>query len=96
MDSLKLKIKHLLIDALALEDFTEADIGDDMPLFEADGIGLDSIDALEIGIALRKEFGVTISGNDSNTHNYFRSVNTLAALVLSQQKSNGDTTEIEA
>lgn len=88
MDSLRLKIKQLLIEALDLEDFTEADIGDDTPLFESDGIGLDSIDALEIGIALRKQFGVTISANDSNTHNYFRSVNTLAALVESQQKSD--------
>ena len=95
MDTLKLKIKQLLIEALALEDFTEADIGDDAPLFESDGIGLDSIDALEIGIALRKEFGITISGNDSNTHNYFRSVNTLAALVLSQQKSASDLKEIQ-
>jgi acyl carrier protein len=56
MDSLKLEIKQLLIDALDLEDLTPADIDDDAPLFETDGIGLDSIDALEIGIVLRKHY----------------------------------------
>jgi acyl carrier protein len=85
MDSLKLEIKQLLIEALDLEDLTPADIDDDAPLFETDGIGLDSIDALEIGIVLRKHYRLTIAANDERTREHFRSINTLAALVASQR-----------
>jgi acyl carrier protein len=85
MDSLKLEIKQLLIDALDLEDLTPADIDDNAPLFETDGIGLDSIDALEIGIVLRKHYQLTIAANDERTREHFRSISTLAALVASQQ-----------
>ncbi|MCL1621455.1 phosphopantetheine-binding protein [Ralstonia pseudosolanacearum] len=85
MDSLKLEIKRLLIETLDLEDMTPADIDDDAPLFDTNGIGLDSIDALEIGIALRKQYQLTIASDDQRTREYFRSVSTLAALVQSHQ-----------
>ncbi|MDO3576946.1 phosphopantetheine-binding protein [Ralstonia pseudosolanacearum] len=85
MDSLKLEIKQLLIETLDLEDMTPADIDDDAPLFDTNGIGLDSIDALEIGIALRKQYQLTIAADDQRTREYFRSVSTLAALVQSHQ-----------
>lgn len=85
MDSLKLEIKRLLIEALDLEDLTPADIDDDAPLFETDGIGLDSIDALEIGIVLRKQYQLTIAANDERAREHFRSINTLAALVASRR-----------
>ncbi|MHA6879113.1 phosphopantetheine-binding protein [Ralstonia pseudosolanacearum] len=85
MDSLKLEIKRLLIETLDLEDMTPADIDDDAPLFDTNGIGLDSIDALEIGIALRKQYQLTIAADDQRTRDYFRSVSTLAALVQSHQ-----------
>ncbi|OLL30164.1 acyl carrier protein [Burkholderia sp. SRS-W-2-2016] len=85
MDSLKLEIKKLLIEALDLEDLSPADIDDDAPLFGSDGIGLDSIDALEIGIVLRKQYQLTIAANDERTREHFRSINTLAALVESQR-----------
>jgi acyl carrier protein len=87
MDSLKLEIKALLIEALDLEDLTPADIDDDAPLFDTDGIGLDSIDALEIGIVLRKQYRLNIAANDESTRAYFRSINTLAALVASQREA---------
>lgn len=96
MDSLKLEIKRLLIEALDLEDLTPADIDDDAPLFDTDGVGLDSIDALEIGIVLRKHYRLTIAANDERTRGHFRSINTLAALVASQQEfahEAGDTTK---
>ncbi|ANH36328.1 Acyl carrier protein (ACP1) (plasmid) [Ralstonia solanacearum] len=64
---------------------TPADIDDDAPLFDTNGIGLDSIDALEIGIALRKQYQLTIAADDQRTREYFRSVSTLAALVQSHQ-----------
>ncbi|AST34337.2 phosphopantetheine-binding protein [Ralstonia solanacearum] len=85
MDSLKLEIKRLLIETLDLEDMTPADIDDDAPLFDTDGIGLDSIDALEIGIALRKQYQLTIAADDQRTREHFRSVNTLAELIQSHQ-----------
>ena len=86
MDSLKLEIKQLLIDALDLEDLTPADIDDDAPLFATDGVGLDTIDALEIGIVLRRHYQLTIAANDESTREHFRSINTLAALVASQRE----------
>ncbi|KKB61723.1 acyl carrier protein [Robbsia andropogonis] len=91
MDSLKRELKQLLIDALDLEDMTPADIDDDVPLFESDGIGLDSIDALEIGIVLRKHYGLTIAANDASTHQHFRSISTLAAMIVAARADGGAT-----
>jgi acyl carrier protein len=86
MDSLKLEIKRLLIEALDLEDMRPDDIDDDAPLFETDGVGLDSIDALEIGIVLRDHYRLNIAPNDERTREYFHSINTLVALVASQRE----------
>ena len=85
MSNLKLRIKHLLIEKLDLYDMTVDDIDDDAPLFSSDGIGLDSVDAPEVGIMLRKEFHLTITANDERTRNHFRSINTLATFIASQQ-----------
>lgn len=81
MDTLKQEIKRLIIAALDLEDTSPEDIGDETPLFGDEGFGLDSIDALELGIALRKKYGLTLEANDSGNRRYFRSVASLAALV---------------
>jgi acyl carrier protein len=97
MDSLKLEIKRLLLEALDLEDLLPDDIDDDAPLFETDGVGLDSIDALEIGIVLREHFQLNIAANDERTREHFRSINTLVALVASQRElahvADGTTTK---
>ena len=85
MDSLKLEIKQLLIEALDLDGMTPDDIPDDAPLFSTDGVGLDSIDALEIGILLRKKYQLTLLADDGRTHEHFRSIATLAELVQSQR-----------
>ena len=79
--SLKLEIKHLIIEALDLEDISPDDIGDEAPLFGDDGLGLDSIDALEIGIALRKKYQLQLEAGDAGNREHFRSVSTLAGLV---------------
>jgi len=76
---LKRKLKELLIERLKFEDMTPDDIGDDDPLF-AGGLGLDSIDALEIVVMLETEFGIKVK-NESSARDYFRSISTLAALV---------------
>ena len=53
---LKKQLKQLIIDKLGLEDITPADIGDNTALFADDGLGLDSVDALELGLAIQKTF----------------------------------------
>lgn len=87
MDMLKQEIKRLIIDALDLEDTKPEDIADDIPLFGDEGFGLDSIDALELGIALRKKYKVQLEANDAGNREHFRSVNSLAQLVKAQTQA---------
>jgi acyl carrier protein len=84
MDSLELEIKQMIISSLELEDLTPEDIEDDAPLFN-DGLGLDSIDALELGVALRKQFNVKLEANQQDNKKHFHSVKALADFVRSQQ-----------
>lgn len=79
-ESLNTRLKQLIIDTLALDDITVDDIKDDEPLF-VEGLGLDSIDALELGMAISKEFGVKTSAEDENNRENFYSINTLAAFI---------------
>lgn len=81
MDDLKLEIRRLIVEALDLEDMSAEDIDNDAPLFGDAGLGLDSIDALELGVALRKKYQIKLEANDAGNREHFRSVNTLAALV---------------
>jgi len=76
---LKLKLKELLIERLKFEDMTPDDIDDDDPLFEG-GLGLDSIDALEIVVLLESEFGIKVK-NESSAREYFKSISTLAQFI---------------
>jgi acyl carrier protein len=85
MDMLKQEIKHLIISSLDLEDTSPEDIEDDIPLFGDGGFGLDSIDALELGIALRKKYDLQLEAGDSGNRERFRSVASLAALVAEQR-----------
>ncbi len=80
---LEKKIKQLIIDSLELEDITIDDITNDEPLFN-DGLGLDSIDALELGMALKKEFNITLSKNKEENKKFFYSVQTIADFVRKQ------------
>ncbi len=78
------KIKQLIIDSLELEDITIEDIADDEPLFN-EGLGLDSIDALELGMALKKEFNLKLDKDKEDTKNHFYSVKTIADFIRTQQ-----------
>lgn len=80
MDDLNLQIKELIIRALELEDITPENIVDSEPLF-GDGLGLDSIDALELGVALKKKFGVKFSAENADNKKHFASVDALAAYI---------------
>ena len=81
---LELQIKQLIIDSLELEDISADDIADEEPLF-GDGLGLDSIDALELGMALKKEFNLTLSKDKEENKKNFYSVKTIADFVRTQK-----------
>jgi acyl carrier protein len=83
MDGLEDRIRKLIIETLNLEDITASDIDPDEALF-GEGLGLDSIDALEIGVELQKTFGVKIDTQDENLASYFSSVRALAQFVSRQ------------
>lgn len=84
MPTLQDEIKQLIISALSLEEVTPDDIDAAAPLFVT-GLGLDSIDALELGLALQKRYGVTMSANSEETRRHFASVATLADFVSAQR-----------
>ncbi|MFC4160457.1 phosphopantetheine-binding protein [Chitinimonas lacunae] len=82
---LEQEIKELVIESLNLEDLTPADIDSEATLF-VEGLGLDSIDALELGLALQKRYGVTMTADSEETRRHFASVRALAAFVAAQRK----------
>ena len=77
---LEQEVKQLIIDVLQLEDISVADIDSAAPLF-VEGLGLDSIDALELGVALQKRYGISLSADAEDTRRHFASVHALAALI---------------
>jgi len=83
-EALESEIKELIVEALMLDDVTPAEIDTDGALF-VEGLGLDSIDALELAIAIDKTYGVKIRAEDESTREIFRSVRTLAAHVAEQR-----------
>lgn len=85
MSDLETQIKQLIIDSLGLEDMTPADISADAPLFGDDGLGLDSVDALELGLAVQKNFGFQMDEEQQSLREHFTSVRTLADFVRSRK-----------
>jgi len=79
------KIKEIIVSSLDLEEVAPADIETDAPLF-GEGLGLDSIDALELGMAVKKEFGISFSKNPADNKQIFHSVKTLADYVLASRQ----------
>lgn len=84
MSNIKNELKQLIIDTLDLEDIELADIDDQAPLF-IDGLGLDSIDALELGLAIKKKYDVKIDANSEQTKHHFSSINALSEFVSQAQ-----------
>ncbi len=84
MADLEMEIKQLIVEALSLEDIMPEEIETEAPLF-GDGLGLDSIDALELGMALRKKFNINIDSDDKATRESFQTVSRLADLIRSQR-----------
>ena len=77
-------IKDLIIEALGLEDISADDIGDEQTLF-GEGLGLDSVDALELGLAIQKRYGNKIDADAKDTRSHFSNVASLAAFVTAKQ-----------
>ena len=77
---LEQELKELIIEALALEDVAPADIATGEALF-VEGLGLDSIDALELAMALEERYGVKIGDDPEANREIFASVSNLAAFV---------------
>lgn len=80
MNELYNEVKQLIIDSLNLEDISIDDIETEAPLF-VDGLGLDSIDALELGMAIKQKYGITLSADNEEMKKCFFSVKTLADFI---------------
>lgn len=84
MEDLILKLKEQIIEQLNLEDMEPGDIDPEDPLF-GDGLGLDSIDALELIVLLEKEYGIKIK-NPKDGQKIFFSISTMARYIKENQK----------
>jgi acyl carrier protein len=84
VNALQQDIAQLIIDTLNLEDVTVADIPPDLPLF-GEGLGLDSVDALELALALQKRYDIRIASDSKDARQHFTTVASLAAFVQAQQ-----------
>ena len=85
MEQLMQELKEALIEALNLEDMTPEEIKNEAPLFGDDGLGLDSIDALEIILVLERNYGIRIE-NPAEGKSIFYSIRTLADYVTANRK----------
>jgi acyl carrier protein len=83
-DTLKTAVKQLLVANLMLQ-VTEAQIGDELPLFGPGGLGLDSVDALQIVVALDKQYGLKIA-DPAVAREILQSVSTIAAALARHQQ----------
>jgi acyl carrier protein len=77
---LEQELKQLLIDVLNLEDISVEQIDSEAPLF-GEGLGLDSIDALEIGVAIRRKYDVQMDADSAKTREHFASIANLARFI---------------
>ena len=82
-DELEEQIRQVILSSVEVDGLTAADLSSDAPLF-GDGVGLDSIDALEIGAALRKKYQVKFKANSDENRVHFRTISSLADFIASQ------------
>jgi acyl carrier protein len=84
MEELELELKRLIVSSLNLEDLAPEQIDSEEPLF-GDGLGLDSIDGLELGMALRKTYGLRIEAGNEELRRIFASVRSIADYIAVQK-----------
>lgn len=85
MEELVNEIKELIITSLNLEDMKPSDIDENAPLFN-DGLGLDSVDALELGLAVQKKYGLVLDSKSANLKEIFFSVSSLAKYIYENRE----------
>ena len=86
MQALEQELKELIVDSLMLEDVKAAEIDSSAPLFVT-GLGLDSIDALELAMAIEKRFGVKFQADDDRNREIFSSVRSLAQYIQATKEA---------
>jgi len=84
-DNLREAIKEMMVENLMLK-VPKEEIGDDLPLFGAEGLGLDSIDALELVVSLEKQFGVSVPNSETARH-ALATVNSIHDYILANRKT---------
>jgi acyl carrier protein len=83
-EDLERQLKQLVVSALNLEDIAPEQIGSEEALF-GDGLGLDSIDGLELGMAIRKAYNIKIESVNEETRRIFSSIRTIAQFIAAQK-----------
>jgi acyl carrier protein len=86
MEALEQELKELIVECLMLDDVLATEIESSAPLF-VEGLGLDSIDALELAMAVERRFGVKFAADDERNREIFASVKNLAAYVAEEIRS---------
>jgi len=84
MSDIEEELKRVIVETLALEDVVADEIDSEAALFGG-GLGLDSIDALELSIAVGRRYGVRIKADDERNREIFSSVRSLAAFIASER-----------
>ena len=86
MEALEQELKQLIVECLMLDDVVATEIESSAPLFVS-GLGLDSIDALELAMAIERRFGVKFTPDDERNREIFASVKNLAAYVAQETRT---------
>jgi len=84
----QLQMAQLIVDVLNLEDIDATAIEPDAIMFEDDGLGLDSIDALEIAVAIAEQYNVHLSAEDEATKEIFATLGNLTAYVSQESQAS--------
>ncbi|NKB61075.1 MAG: acyl carrier protein [Gammaproteobacteria bacterium] len=87
LQELESEISTMIVEVLNLEEMSSNSIDPETPLFDG-GLGLDSIDALEIGAAINRKYGIKLKSQDEDTRNHFESVRSLARFIESSGKTD--------
>lgn len=80
-DSFMTEVKEMILDCLELDGVTPETLDADTPLFSEEGLGLDSIDAMELGVAVKRRYNVTVSAETEEVDKHFSTVRNIAAFI---------------
>ena len=81
LEELRKELKELLVESLSLDDIRPEEIGDDDPLFDEEGVGLDSLDGVEVVVMLQRNYGLDVKDMQKGRE-IFQSISTLADYVM--------------